>query len=86
MGERDYHDRDSAERFDMRSATKTVVSMLTGIAIDRKAIHGIDEHVSTYFPEFFASDTDAQKKNITVRHLLTMTSGCTGRRGMARRS
>lgn len=75
VGERYYHDRDSTERFDMRSATKTVVSMLTGIAIDRKAIHGIDEHVSTYFPEFFASDTDAQKKNITVRHLLTMTSG-----------
>ena len=76
VAERYYHDRDSTERFDMRSATKTIVSMLTGIAIDKKFIHGVDQHVSDYFPEYFGSDSvDARKKMMTVRHLLTMTSG-----------
>lgn len=76
VGERYYHDRDSTERFEMRSATKTVVSMLTGIAIDRGVLHGLDQRVSTFVPEYFAGDSvDPRKTRITIRHLLTMTSG-----------
>jgi CubicO group peptidase (beta-lactamase class C family) len=36
----------------MASATKSVVSILTGIAIDQHLIKGIDEKVSNFFPEY----------------------------------
>lgn len=76
VGERYYHDRDSTQRFELRSATKTVVSMLTGIAIDRRVLRGLDQRVSTFIPEYFAADSvDPRKTRITVRQLLTMTSG-----------
>ncbi len=37
---------------EMASATKSVVSILTAIAIDQHLIKGIDEKVSTFFPEY----------------------------------
>ncbi|MBK5188035.1 MAG: serine hydrolase, partial [Gemmatimonadaceae bacterium] len=76
VAERYYHDKDSTERFDLRSATKSVVSMLTGIAIDRKLLRGIDQDISAFVPEYFTADSvDPRKTRITLRHLLTMTSG-----------
>jgi CubicO group peptidase (beta-lactamase class C family) len=61
-------------KHDMRSASKSVTSLLVGIAIDRKLIAGVDESVLKFFP-----DTAAVKQPgwdaITLRHLLTMSSG-----------
>ena len=34
------------------SATKSVTSILIGIAIDRGLIRGVDEKLSTFFPEY----------------------------------
>jgi CubicO group peptidase (beta-lactamase class C family) len=57
---------------DMRSASKSVVSLLVGIAIDRKLIAGTDEPVVKFFPQYVpAPGWDA----VTLRHLLTMSSG-----------
>lgn len=61
-------------KHDMRSVTKSVTSLLVGIAIDRKLIADVDEPVLKFFP-----DTAAVKQPgwdaITLRHLLTMSSG-----------
>jgi CubicO group peptidase (beta-lactamase class C family) len=76
VGERYYQGHDSTERFDLRSATKSVVSVLAGIAIDRKLIRGPDQPIADLVPEaFLGDDLDARKRRITIRHLLTMTSG-----------
>jgi CubicO group peptidase (beta-lactamase class C family) len=76
VGERYYRGHDSTERFDLRSATKTIVSVLAGIAIDRKAIRSPDQPIADFVPEaFIGDDVDARKRRITIRHLLTMTSG-----------
>lgn len=57
------------------SVTKSVVALLVGIAIERGAISGVDEPLSAFFPEH-AQGTNAQAlRRVTLRHLLTMSSG-----------
>ncbi|MFS0863188.1 serine hydrolase domain-containing protein [Fredinandcohnia sp. 179-A 10B2 NHS] len=52
------------------SITKTIVSLLIGIAIDRKYIESIHTPIYTFFP-----DLKDKKRDISLFHLLTMTSG-----------
>lgn len=53
------------------SAAKTVVGLLIGIAIAEGKIGSIDDPVAYYIPEF----NDGGKEDITIRHLLLMSSG-----------
>ncbi|MGG2074076.1 serine hydrolase [Lysinibacillus irui] len=54
--------------------TKSIVSILIGIMVDKGLIKNIHESIQNYFPEILESN-DPQKKEITIFHLLTMTSG-----------
>lgn len=56
------------------SVAKSIMSICTGIALDRGCIETLDEHIYKYIPEF-AECRDPLHRLITVRHLLTMTSG-----------
>jgi CubicO group peptidase (beta-lactamase class C family) len=58
----------------IKSASKSLIAALVGIAIERKLIPGVHEPISTYFPEI-ARDRDPRKRAITLEHLLTMRSG-----------
>ena len=53
------------------SMAKSVVGLLTGFALQDKSIKSLDEPIKNYLPEF----ADGDKAKITIRHLLTMTSG-----------
>lgn len=55
------------------SITKSFTSTLIGIAIEEGWIQSLDDSITDYLPELV--DRDARFKEITVRHLLTMTSG-----------
>ncbi len=58
-----------------RSITKSVVSALIGIAIDQGLIRSVDDKILDYFPEYTSSDGARHKRDITIDHVLTMTSG-----------
>ena len=64
----------------IKSASKSVISALVGIAIERGLIPDIRTRIATYFPEL-AQDSDARKRDITVEHLLTMRPGLEGTSG-----
>lgn len=68
------HEFDAQSKHDMRSVSKSVVSLLVGIAIDRGLIKGADEPVVKFFPDYAAVKSPGWE-NITLRHLLTMSSG-----------
>jgi CubicO group peptidase (beta-lactamase class C family) len=59
---------------DVRSVTKSIVSILFGIAQGQGAIKGLDTPVLDYFPEYKDLQT-AERRRITLGHLLSMTSG-----------
>jgi len=64
---------DSTTLFDVRSVTKSVVCALTGIALRDGVLPGTAASVAFYLASF---DTlDSADSAVTVRHLLTMTSG-----------
>ena len=60
---------------EMTSATKSVTSILIGIAVDRHLIRGVDERISTFFPEYADIFVDAGKAQLRLRDLLSMTAG-----------
>jgi len=60
------------------SATKSVTSALLGIAIDKGFIQSVEQPVFEFFPEYADLLNQApEKRKMTIKHLLTMTSGLT---------
>lgn len=53
------------------SATKTIVGLLAGIALDEGKIHSLDDPVSRYIPIY----NKGRQADVTLRHLLTMSGG-----------
>jgi CubicO group peptidase (beta-lactamase class C family) len=64
-------DTDATQRLNVASVTKSVMSLLVGIAIGQRAIRDVDEPLSAFFPEAAGPNLD----RVTLRHLLTMSSG-----------
>lgn len=57
------------------SATKSVGSILIGIAIDKGFISSVNERVIDFFPDYTIENLDDRKERMTIEHLLTMTCG-----------
>ena len=70
----DHRDFDRDTLHCQASASKTVTSILLGIAIDKGLVQGVQEKMLSFYPEH--SDlNDPQKGEITLQHMLTMSSG-----------
>jgi CubicO group peptidase (beta-lactamase class C family) len=65
--------RDSLHQ--LRSATKSFISALTGIAIDKGLIKSVHEPVLPFFPEYTLQNQSELKQQLTIEHLLTNQSG-----------
>lgn len=58
------------------SVTKSITSLVAGMCIDKGYIPSLDVKIKDYFPEYKEIfDKDTLKQQITLRHLLTQTSG-----------
>lgn len=73
--ERYYAGRTASQPANMKSASKSVISALVGIAIDQGHIHSVEEPVATFFPDFTHPQSPDQWQQLTVRDLLTMQAG-----------
>ena len=56
------------------SVTKSILSALTGIAIDRGYIRDVHQHVLDFFPDYKVKRGEHTIRQVTVEHLLTMTA------------
>ena len=72
--ERYYNGARAAQPANIKSASKSVISALVGIALAKGHIKGVDQTIGQYFPEL-ATDPDKRKREITIEDLLTMRSG-----------
>jgi CubicO group peptidase (beta-lactamase class C family) len=63
------------------SVTKSYLSAVIGIAVDRGYIKGVDQSVLDFFPEHPPGAGDHLKRQMTIKHLLTMTAGFQWRTG-----
>jgi CubicO group peptidase (beta-lactamase class C family) len=60
---------------DVASVTKSVTSILVGMAIDRGYLGGVTDPALPLLKRPLPSDMDDRKRKITIESLLTMTSG-----------
>jgi CubicO group peptidase (beta-lactamase class C family) len=71
--ERYFNGRKASSLANIKSASKSVISALIGIAIGRGAVPTVREPVATYFPDLVPAGSP--KRAITVEDLVSMRSG-----------
>lgn len=71
--ERYYNGYGADTPHDLRSVTKSITALLTGMAVDDGAVLNIDQPMMQYLGDAYPEVTD--KNSISLRHLLTMSSG-----------
>ena len=54
------------------SATKSIMALLIGIAIDKGQIKSVNDNVLDYFPDYKVKRGEKTIYNVTIKHLLTM--------------
>jgi CubicO group peptidase (beta-lactamase class C family) len=59
----------------MQSVTKTVTSIVIGIATGRREFPALDTPVLSFFDAAKVANVDDRKRRMTLRHVLTMTTG-----------
>ncbi|GAB1264808.1 serine hydrolase domain-containing protein [Aurantivibrio infirmus] len=71
--EKYFNGKKATDIANIKSASKSVVSALVGIAIDREFMSGVDQNISSFFTKELNGNTE--KSKITVGNLLSMQSG-----------
>jgi CubicO group peptidase (beta-lactamase class C family) len=56
------------------SVTKSIISILIGIAIDKGYIKSIDQKVLDFFPDYAVGKEEKTIQNVTIKDMLTMTA------------
>ena len=59
----------------LKSVSKSVLSALAGISMEQEILRDVNAKLHEALPDYFEPTADARKRDITLHHLLTMTSG-----------
>jgi CubicO group peptidase (beta-lactamase class C family) len=65
----------AARPANVKSVSKSVISALVGVAIDKGLIKNVRQPIAPYFPGMLERSEDTAKRRITIEDLLTMRSG-----------
>ena len=69
-----WHGYTTSDAVNVMSVTKGVMSLLTGIAIDKGYISDVGQKVISFFPGYQIKRGEKTIYDVTVEHLLTMTA------------
>ena len=72
--ERSFHGCTAQSRIHIYSVTKSVLSILIGIAADKGYIQSTDQKVLDFFPGYAVKKREKTIQEIKLKHLLTMTA------------
>lgn len=75
VAERGYRGHRPTAPTNIKSASKSVVSALVGIAIDKGLLRGVDQPISEILARDFPTDPDPRLSSVTIGHLLSMQAG-----------
>ena len=73
--ERYYNGARATRAANIKSASKSIISALVGIAIDRRLLSGVDQPIAPFFPEILGPKSEPARRSIDIEDLLTMRSG-----------
>ena len=68
-----YNDCTTESRIHVFSVTKSIVSILIGIAVDKGFIKSIDDKVLNYYPDYIVKRGEKTLPEIRIKDILTMT-------------
>lgn len=72
--EKYFHDCTRDSQIHVYSVTKSIMSILIGIAIDKGYIASVNQKVLEFFPDYQPYHKNKIIHHITLKHLLTMTT------------
>lgn len=68
------HDLEDIDRIaNIQSMTKSFTAILAGIALEKGLLDSVNQPLNSIYPEYFVDNPE--KKGITLKHALTMTTG-----------
>ena len=75
VAERGYRGHSLGAPTNIKSASKSIISALVGIAIDKKILIGVDQKIAPLLEEDLPRNPDPRLADITIGHLLSMQAG-----------
>jgi CubicO group peptidase (beta-lactamase class C family) len=78
LAEHHFRGTGPSQQVNVKSVSKSLMSALVGIALDIGYLDSLDQKVANLLPAYFDEGTDPRKREITLEHLITMSSGLDG--------
>lgn len=75
LAERVYRGPPATRPVNVKSLSKSIIALLTGIAIDRGVLTGTGQKVADLLPADLPDDPDPRLDRLTIGHLLSMQAG-----------
>jgi CubicO group peptidase (beta-lactamase class C family) len=72
---RGYHGGSPDASTNIKSASKSIISALVGIAIDKGLLEGVDQRIAPLLKRDLPDNPDPRINDITIGHLLSMQAG-----------